>query len=231
MLEMLLLACSLSELPPPLTFTPTEIHLDTIREDDPAVSIRFPFEVTRGPITLTDPLSSCPCTRLQNYPTRTLQQGDTGSVVVSFHPAGQSEETLRTIDIYCQEQPESAVERLFITAYVSPPADPFYHYPYRYDPLRLMQENVRFSPEKSRTALLLANASPHDTLRLSVIATPPGIWVSPMTLSLPPLKSGSIEIRQTTPPSSSERQTTPTEGAIILRTGQKEYKVKVETER
>lgn len=182
--------CSAAALLPLLHFETTEIRLDTLHEDDAATVIHFPFTVQApdsmpttattshpvfGSITLANLWSSCPCTRLHDYPQTPLNIGDSGSIGIRFHPAGQSGEILRTVAVYCKEQPETPLEELFITAYVLPPNDPFYHYPLRHDPLRLMQERISIGPSHPRTALLLANVHPTDTLLVHIDNLPTGI--------------------------------------------------------
>lgn len=182
--------CVAAPLLPLLHFEATEIRLDTLHEDDGAVTIQFPFtvqapgipsetgstgETEYGSLTLDNLWTSCPCTRLHDYPQGALSVGDSGRISVRFHPAGQSGEILRTVSIYCRERPEMSLEELFITAYVLPPRDPFYHYPIRHDPLRLMQERLSLDPSRSRATLLLANTHPTDSLLVYTERLPEGI--------------------------------------------------------
>lgn len=175
---------------PLLHFEATEIRLDTLHEDDEVVMIQFPFTVRApelppetgsagesefGALTLDNLWTSCPCTRLHDYPQGPLSIGDSGRISVRFHPAGQSGEILRTVSVYCRERPEMPLEELFITAYVLPPRDPFYHYPVRRDPLRLMQDRLSMAPSRSRATLLLANTHPTDPLLVYTDGLPEGI--------------------------------------------------------
>lgn len=182
--------CVAAPLLPLLHFEATEIRLDTLHEDDEAVMIQFPFtvqapeiptetgsagETVFGSLTLDNLWTSCPCTRLHDYPQGPLSVGDSGRISARFHPAGQSGEILRTISIYCRERPEMPLEELFITAYVLPPRDLFYHYPIRRDPLRLMQERLSMTPSRGRATLLLANIHPTDTLLVYTDRLPEGV--------------------------------------------------------
>lgn len=182
--------CVAAPLLPLLHFEATEIRLDTLHEDDGAVMIQFPFtvqapwippetesagEAEYASLTLDNLWTSCPCTRLHDYPQGVLCVGDSGRISVRFHPAGQSGEILRTISVYCRERPEMSLEELFITAYVLPPRDPFYHYPIRRDPLRLMQEHLSIDPSHSHATLLLANTHPTDSLFVYTVRLPEGI--------------------------------------------------------
>lgn len=203
--------CAAAALFPLLHFETTEIRLDTLHEDDAAVVIHFPFTVQAAAlppettaageqasrtITLADLWTSCPCTRLHSYPEAPLDIGDSGEISVRFHPAGQSGEILRTISVYCKEQPETPLEELFITAHVLPPNDPFYHYPLRYDPLRLMQDRVSIRPSHPRATLLLANVHQTDTLLIGLEELPEGITAptqeAPIRLS--PGSAGSLPL-------------------------------------
>lgn len=204
--------CATAALLPLLHFETTEIRLDTLHEDDTAVVIHFPFTLQAPSassamtatgnqpecrsITLATPWTSCPCTRPYDYPQTPLHIGDSGNICVRFHPAGQSGEILRTISIYCQEEPETPLEELFISAYVLPPHDPFYHYPIRHDPLRLMQDRISLDPFHTRATLLLANIHTTDTLRVYADALPEGIAAptEEAPVNIPPGSAASLPV-------------------------------------
>ncbi len=204
--------CATAALLPLLHFETTEIRLDTLHEDDATVVIHFPFTL-QAPgassamtatgnqpecrsITLAAPWTSCPCTRPYDYPQTPLHVGDSGSISVRFHPAGQSGEILRTVAIYCQEEPETPLEELFITAHVLPPQDPFYHYPIRHEPLRLMQDRISLDSFHTRATLLLANVHPTDTLRVYAEALPEGIAAptEKTPVNIPPGSAASLPV-------------------------------------
>lgn len=180
-----------------LLFDHTEVRLDTLREDDAPVTVWFPFTVGgTASVTLVDGWTSCPCTRLVDYPQRTLAAGDTGSVAVRFHPAGQEGEVVRVVTLYGREAPGVAVAELMLSACVIAPADEFYAYRVRRDPLRLMRDSLTLSTRRGRTSLLVANVHAADTLVLTLAPMPDGLAspVAATPLWLPPRSAGSVEI-------------------------------------